>query len=94
MSIVNGLAISGEIKLFKEKLKEARELFSVCQLIFKMTTCDDISLQTMQDINVAIGVDEILTEVLTIKRYMKCQFVRFQSTIPNHLESSLLRVKY
>ena len=37
----------------------------------------DISLQTMQDINVAMGVDEILTEVLTIKRYMKCQFVSF-----------------
>jgi len=33
MSIVNGLAISGEIKLFKEKLAEARELFSVNQLI-------------------------------------------------------------
>jgi len=30
MSVVNGLAISGEIKLFKEKLTEARELFSVC----------------------------------------------------------------
>ena len=36
-------------------------------------------LQTMQDINVAMGVDEILTEVLTIKRYMKCQFVRIRS---------------
>jgi len=30
MSLVNGLAILGEIKLFKEKLTEARELFSVC----------------------------------------------------------------
>jgi len=33
MSVVNGLAISGEIKLFKEKLTEARELFSVSQLL-------------------------------------------------------------
>jgi len=33
MSVVNGLAISGEIKLFKEKLTEARELFSVCYLV-------------------------------------------------------------
>jgi hypothetical protein len=29
MSIVNGLAISGEIKLFKEKLTEARDILSV-----------------------------------------------------------------
>ena len=28
-SIVNGLAISGEIQTFKEKLKDARELLSV-----------------------------------------------------------------
>ena len=39
----------------------------------------DTGLQTMQDINVAMGVDEILTEVLMIKRYMKCQFVSFYS---------------
>jgi len=42
---------------------------------YKMVTWHNMSLQTMQDINVAMGVDEILTEVLTIKRYMKCQFV-------------------
>jgi len=41
----------------------------------KTVTCHEISLQTMQDANVAMGVDRILTEVLTI---MKCQFVRFR----------------
>jgi hypothetical protein len=45
---------------------------------YTMVTAGDISLQTMQDINIAMGVDEILTEVLTIKRYTKCQFVVFQ----------------
>ena len=49
---------------------------------YKIATWHNTSLQTMQDINVAMGVDEILTEVLTIKRYMKCQFVRFQSGKP------------
>ena len=48
---------------------------------YKLVIWHDISSQAMQDINVAMGVDEILTEVLTIKRYTKCQFVRIQSNM-------------
>ena len=49
---------------------------------YRLVISLDTSTQAMQDINVAMGIDEILTEVLTIKRYTKCQFVRFQSNMP------------
>ena len=56
---------------------------------FTTPSCDQvfISLQTMQDINLAIGVDEISTEVLMIKRYTKCQFVMSNPICPEYLES-------
>ena len=34
-----------------------------------------IALQVMQDINVAMALDDIMTEILAIKRFTKCQLV-------------------
>jgi len=59
---------------------------------YNIVTEDDISLQTMQDINLAMGVDEILTEVLTIKRYMKCQFVSSNLRCRDYRKSDCHRI--
>lgn len=84
--MVNGLAIEDEIKAFQENLTKAWELLSVSYQYFSHRILDVHSMQVLQDINLSVGVDEILNQISEVRELQNLQHVSYEMYIDPKIE--------